>query len=190
MSECWLPVADWEGLYEVSDLGRVHSVKRDIIRRPQLAKTGYQTIMLTRPGQRITVLVHRLVLEAFVGPCPEGMLCCHGEGGPTDNRLTNLRWDTPTENNLDQVRMGVHGMSRRKTCTRGHQFAGPNLRQTAKQRYCLACHNARSFITRTGGGDMDALADQYYERIMVTETGDTVFDRWEISNQLPAGASA
>lgn len=55
-------------------------------------------------------LVHRLVLEAFVGPCPAGMEGCHNNGCPSDNRLQNLRWDTRLANNADKIR---HGTSRK-----------------------------------------------------------------------------
>jgi hypothetical protein len=47
---------------------------------------------------------HQLVLEAFVGPCPPGMECCHGNDIPDDNRIENLRWGTPKSNGEDRVR--------------------------------------------------------------------------------------
>jgi hypothetical protein len=50
--------------------------------------------------------VHVLVLEAFVGPRPPGMVCCHGDGDPTNNALSNLRWDTPQANHADRVKHG------------------------------------------------------------------------------------
>lgn len=46
--------------------------------------------------------VHLYVLETFVGPRPEGMQACHGDGDPANNRLSNLRWDTCSNNNLDK----------------------------------------------------------------------------------------
>jgi len=46
-------------------------------------------------------LVHRLVLEAFVGPCPDGMEACHLDSDKTNNRVSNLRWDTHLENMRD-----------------------------------------------------------------------------------------
>lgn len=55
----------------------------------------------TRPRK-----VHRLVLEAFVGPCPIGMEGCHNDGVPEHNRLGNLRWDTHRENIQDIFRIG------------------------------------------------------------------------------------
>ncbi len=53
------------------------------------------------------LLVHRLVLEAFVGPCPPGMECCHGKLGSYNNSLENLRWDTRINNMKDQAIMGT-----------------------------------------------------------------------------------
>lgn len=48
--------------------------------------------------------VHRLVLEAFVGPCPVGMQCCHfPDRNPANNSLSNLRWDTAVANCRDAV---------------------------------------------------------------------------------------
>lgn len=51
--------------------------------------------------------VHRLILEAFVGPIPRGMQCCHGDGNPANNRLSNLRWDTPKGNQADRIKHGT-----------------------------------------------------------------------------------
>lgn len=53
-------------------------------------------------------LVHRLVLLAFVGPCPQGMECCHGDGNPENNNVENLRWGTRSENVADMIRHGTH----------------------------------------------------------------------------------
>jgi hypothetical protein len=53
-------------------------------------------------------LIHRLVLESFVGPCPEGMQCRHLNGNRQDNRLVNLCWGTPVENWQDRKKHG-HG---------------------------------------------------------------------------------
>jgi hypothetical protein len=50
--------------------------------------------------------VHTLILEAFIGPRPPGMQCCHKDGNPLNNRLDNLRWDTPSSNSRDTVRHG------------------------------------------------------------------------------------
>lgn len=55
-------------------------------------------------GNRKTRQLGRLVLEAFVGPCPDGMECCHYDDNPFNNKLTNLRYDTPSANKRDRAR--------------------------------------------------------------------------------------
>lgn len=50
-------------------------------------------------------MIHKLVLEAFVGERPSGMQACHGNGDKTDNRLVNLRWDTVKANHRDKKNM-------------------------------------------------------------------------------------
>src|SRR4051812_25002272 len=55
-------------------------------------------------------LVHHLILEAFVGPTPEGMECRHLNGERDDNRIANLAWGTRAENVADTIGMGRHGM--------------------------------------------------------------------------------
>jgi hypothetical protein len=51
--------------------------------------------------------VHRLVLVAFVGPRPPGLVCCHNDGNPLNNRVENLRWDTYEANEADKLRHGT-----------------------------------------------------------------------------------
>lgn len=68
---------------------------------------GYKAIHVYVPGQpRLTAFVHRMVLLAFVGPCPRGMEACHNNGQPGDNRVENLRWDTRSNNLYDRIRHG------------------------------------------------------------------------------------
>jgi len=64
-------------------------------------------------GRRAKVGVHALVLTAFVGPCPEGMECLHGDGDPTNNAKTNLRWGTHVENAADMIHHGRHHRAER-----------------------------------------------------------------------------
>lgn len=110
--ERWLPIAGWLGWYEVSNRGRVRSVERIVVfrvgaphrYRSRILKQapngdGHLKVTLCRPGVRVSCFVHRLVLEAFDRPCPPGMECLHGPGGPADNRWPeNIRWGTPVQN--------------------------------------------------------------------------------------------
>jgi hypothetical protein len=69
---------------------------------------GHQAVILRRDGKRYYLLVHRLILLAFVGPCPPGMEARHVYNpDPRDNRLINLAWGTPKENQADRLRHGT-----------------------------------------------------------------------------------
>ena len=71
-----------------------------------LSFSGHVHATLTVNGETKSYPVHRLVLLAFAGPCPEGMEACHNNGNPRDNRPENLRWDTPKSNSEDKR---IHG---------------------------------------------------------------------------------
>lgn len=106
--EIWKPVAGHEGKYLVSNLGRVRSFHRRRERLLVLLEDGgYWKVMLSKTKR---VRVHRLVLETFVGPCPDRMEACHNNGDRKDNRVENLRWDSRKNNHADQV---LHGTRRR-----------------------------------------------------------------------------
>lgn len=117
MAEAWRPVVGWEGMYEVSDAGRVRSrVKRwkggPRVLRPCQVNVGNgrrprYAVILIREGKRHSLLVHRLVLIAFVGPCPPGKESRHLNDDPSDNRLENLAWGTRLENAADAKRNGI-----------------------------------------------------------------------------------
>lgn len=116
--ERWLPVPGWEGLYEVSDAGRVRSLSRAFVRRNGVRAEHlgriltptvdvYPFVSLHSPdGARLKRRVHSLVMEAFVGPRPNGAHVRHLNGEPADNRLVNLTYGTPKENHDDMVRHG------------------------------------------------------------------------------------
>lgn len=115
------PVCGFDGYYEVDTEGNVYSLPRFGetpygIRsygggqlNPFLVK-GYQVVTLRMPGVQKAVKVHRLVLLAFRGPPADGLICCHNNGVKVDNRLENLRWDTPAGNGADMV---LHGNSQK-----------------------------------------------------------------------------
>ena len=104
--------------YEVSDLGRVRSRKGGrwgTVGPPRVLKAsaqnnGYPRVTLNGSTYR---LVHRLVLEAFVGPRPPGMEAAHRNGVSTDNRVSNLAWKTPQANTDDKKIHGTHQFGER-----------------------------------------------------------------------------
>lgn len=135
MAENWRPVPGWEATHIVSDLGRVATLDRvdargsrrrgRILKGVQQNKTGHLRVSLQHLFRREAVSVHRLVLLAFVGPCPPGMQALHEYDVAGDNRLVNLRWGTPKENVADAFRNGRRVEA--TECKRGHPLAEPNL---------------------------------------------------------------
>jgi len=103
-AERWRDVPGFEGLYQVSDWGRVRSLDRvvvDSLGRQRLIRgrllkpislNGYHYVGLFRDGEQTRCLVHRLVLLAFVGEPESGQECRHLNGDPANNRLENLAW--------------------------------------------------------------------------------------------------
>lgn len=70
-------------------------------------KAGYRLIGLMQNGKRSMKTLHAILLETFVGPCPEGMECRHLDGNPSNNSIGNLEWGTPLENKRDKDRHGT-----------------------------------------------------------------------------------
>jgi len=124
LPEVWRDVVGFEGFYQVSDQGRVKSLPRVVSmidgrtykyagKEQKISNKNYSSVCLNRDGKEITRSVHRLVLEAFVGSCPEGMECCHNDGNQQNNALLNLRWDTHSGNMKDKKRHGTTNLDLR-----------------------------------------------------------------------------
>lgn len=75
--------------------------------KPTPQYVGHMLQTFNVGGRKVYRLVHRLVLEVFFGPCPEGMECRHLDGNPGNNRLDNLAWGTKKENQADSRRHGT-----------------------------------------------------------------------------------
>lgn len=71
-------------------------------------RTGHLRVRLYGEGKASFICVHLVVMLAFGGPRPPGMQCCHGDGDPTNNRPSNLRWGTAKSNKEDSIRHGTH----------------------------------------------------------------------------------
>lgn len=157
-SEEWRPIPGYEGLYEVSDQGRVRSLDRLVITkrgRPYPMRGQYLSLHQRPPRYARVKLqgkghnVHRIVLLAFVGPLPEGHHSCHNNGNITDNRLANLRYDTVSSNIRDSVRHGTQRETRKTHCPKGHPYNTSNTEYIERanrpgiSRKCRTCNRNR-----------------------------------------------
>lgn len=99
-AERWADIQGYEGLYKVSDKGRVYSVRNDKILKSSPYGKGHLHISLRCGGTQRTIGVHRLVALAFI-PNPEGKpQINHINGFKWDNRVENLEWATNSENQI------------------------------------------------------------------------------------------
>ncbi len=124
-AEQWKEILGYPG-YEVSDHGRVRSywrivglgynkgVEQILTDQPQRIlcqekRNNRCSVTLFEKGIGHHFPIHRLVLLAFKGPCPENMEGCHNDGNHNRNVLSNLRWDTKANNNVDKI---IHGVAK------------------------------------------------------------------------------
>ena len=122
-NEIWKPCVGWEK-YEVSNLGRVRSVRTG---RPFYAKPdrkGYIRVTFRDHGRRESPAVHHLVLDAFVGPRPHGYVTNHKNCDKSDNRIENLEWVRQVDNVRHAIEHGHFSFT-------GKGEAHPNSKVTA-----------------------------------------------------------
>jgi hypothetical protein len=131
MQENWRPVVDYEDLYEVSDQGRVRSFDRVTVFSDGRKRTfrgrmltpghsqGYPRVNLYAADKSVRPrVIHQLVTEAFIGPCPDGQEVRHYDGDKKNCTLGNLIYGTRSDNYFDKYRHGKdvrgarHGMSK------------------------------------------------------------------------------
>ncbi|MHA7703387.1 NUMOD4 motif-containing HNH endonuclease [Mycobacterium sp. ML4] len=162
----WRPVVGFEGRYEVSDTGLIRSLDRIIEARngsrwrpqePGVPGVRRLKGRVIKPGRhketghlhvvlegRVDRKVHTLVLEAFVGPCPPGLMARHADDNPANNHIGNLSWGTRSQNSYDAVRNGRHWQVNKTHCKHGHPLSGDNLRLSPDgHRLCKECGRRR-----------------------------------------------
>jgi hypothetical protein len=148
VTERWAQIPGFEGHYDVSDLGRVRSwYARAGVPTPRLLNAtpnsgGYLHLTLCLRKRPTTGRVHRLVLLAFVGPCPEGEEVRHLNGDLLNNALTNLAYGTKSENQQDSIEHGTNRQLNKTRCPMGHPYDAANTRHKPRGggRICRTCH--------------------------------------------------
>jgi DNA-binding transcriptional regulator YiaG len=125
-SEVWKPILGYEGLYDVSDQGRIRRVARSYqtsngvtrnlterVMKPFMNYGGYWRVKIAnKDGVKANVTLHRAVCEAFYGPRPEGMVIRHMDGDINHNALSNLQYGTQLENMQDKVDHGTNNVDK------------------------------------------------------------------------------
>lgn len=116
----WAKVKGTNGCYEVSNMGEVRSLfysnrnlkmrKRNVplILKQSTDKKGYRRVCFAINGKRNNRQTHKIVLCSFGFEKPDGLQCAHLNGNPGDNRLVNLKWCTPKENQSHRKEHGTH----------------------------------------------------------------------------------
>lgn len=149
--EDWKPIPGYEGLYSVSNCGRVRAESRTVrhfsggpkrlkekLRSPVLSKHGYLSVVLSKEDRQNRYSIHRLVLLAFVGQPDGNMDCCHKDGCKTNNNLENLRWDTRAGNMQDVIAHGRSNRGERCPSNKIPESAIPLIRLDARRQNVIA----------------------------------------------------
>jgi len=124
--ETWRPLIGYEGFYDVSDIGRVRSLPREVphwrggvslrkarIRKAPLNHDGYRVVSLKCGGHKETVPVHALVCATFNGVRPKGAVARHLDGDSLNNCADNLAWGTVQDNHNDARSHGTNPVGTR-----------------------------------------------------------------------------
>lgn len=108
----WLAVPGYPN-YEVSSVGEVRNAKTGRLKKQRPDSAGRPTVTLSKGNYVCPKMVHRLVAEAFLGPMPEGLETCHNDGRSSNNRASNLRYDTKLNNEADKLLHGTRNSGER-----------------------------------------------------------------------------
>lgn len=98
LKEEWKDIKDWEGYYKISNLGRVLSVKSNVVKSLDVNSCGYLRTQLCKNGVSCKRFVHRLVAEHFIDGYFDGAVVNHKDFNKDNNSIDNLEWVTRSDN--------------------------------------------------------------------------------------------
>lgn len=127
--------------------GRIQSKRFKRFLKPALSREGYFRVCLCKNGKHYIRSIHRLILKAFIGPCPNGMQCRHLNGIKTDNRISNLVWGTRKENAADCKLHGTDPLGERNGHVKLTEQDVKEIRQIYKTQFHwgLRCQLAKKY---------------------------------------------
>ena len=158
--ENWKPIEGYEGLYEISDQGRVKSLRSQLIMRQDLGNSGYGRVQLSKDGYKRRYLVHRLVAFAFCSGYKEGLEVNHVDGNRLNNAAKNLEWVTRSMNTLDTVRRGTFPYENfRKAQAVATANRMRKVEQLDKQGNFIARFNSQAEASRATGAQQTKISE-------------------------------
>lgn len=146
MQEQWKPIKGYEGLYEVSNLGRIkslgysyigsnqygaktHRIIKPCIKKTRINNNGYERVSLTKERKAKEYFVHRLVAIAFIDKTDDKNVVNHKDFNRTNNKAENLEWVTSSENTLYSYKKGRFDVLKEKLREKyGKPIIGINLK--------------------------------------------------------------
>ena len=124
MQEIWKDIKGYEGLYQVSNLGNVYSIKNNKLLKLHISHKGYVVVCLYKNNKQHTQQIHRLIAQAFI-PNPNNLPCVnHKDENPGNNDFRNLEWCTYKYNN----NYGTFAERRRKTMEEKGYWCGKKIK--------------------------------------------------------------
>jgi hypothetical protein len=164
-TEIWKPVTGFEGLYEVSNFGRVRRISYPL--KPSTHTFGYKRVTLWKNKKRFDRYIHDLVALEFIGPKPKPKYVGHGDDDPSNNRVENLSYVTPLENNHQAINRGrwIHKWSGRHKISNQDVRVIRMLSQAGYNQKQIACwfatprNNICRILNRTRRSHIDYYSD-------------------------------
>ena len=118
--EIWKDIIEFEGFYQISNLGRVKNLSRNVescygtkrtikekILSPSKDREGYYIVSLSKENKKKTKPIHRLVALSFLDNPMDKKTINHIDGIKTNNKLSNLEWNTHSENSYHSFKIGL-----------------------------------------------------------------------------------
>lgn len=151
MKEIWKDIKDYEGLYQVSNLGKIKSLERIVeydtppykhtvkekLRSLSIKNNGYLFVSLYKDNKGKNFHIHRLVAEAFIDNIKNKATVNHIDSDKTNNNVSNLEWATQSENNKHAYKVGARKPLAADKCT----FTKTTEKQVLEMRKLYATGN-------------------------------------------------
>lgn len=203
MEEIWRPCHGYEGIIDISNLGRFRSLDRivragkgyrkmtGIIRKPANDKDGYQLAHISIDGIERTEKLHRLVMKSFnwVENCEE-LEVNHKDGNKKNNFLDNLEWSTRKDNVTHAFETGLMPVKTKNKLSKNCLICNKSFHSYEKtSKYCsLGCHQVSRQVTARPNKEelFDLLVKNSFTRVgEMFGVTDNAIRRWCKSYNIP-----